>query len=233
MSELFLVRHGQASFGADNYDQLSPLGAKQGEALGRYWTEKGMAFDKVYVGPLRRHEQTLTAVSQIFPLTPATCLPELAEHEAMEVFRYMLPQLANRTDRLGDMARELAKGKNGRLQLQAFVRFTRHWARGEIESGPYEPWTRFRQRVTSGIEQIIQAAAPRQRIVAFTSGGVIAAATGYALDVADWQTMGLNAAVYNGSFNIYRFSQREEGLQFSLSQFNAIPHLDVALQTYI
>lgn len=233
MSELYLVRHGQASFGAENYDQLSALGAKQGAALGRYWTSKGLVFDAVYVGPLQRHEQTLTAVSQTYSLAPATCIPELAEHQAMEVFQHMVPQLATRTDQLGEMTRQLANGENGRLRLRAFVTFTRLWARGEVESGPFEPWGQFRQRVARGIDQMLRAASGGQRLVAFTSGGVIAAATGYALATAHEQTMGLNAAVYNGSYSVYRFSQPADGLHFSLSQFNAIPHLDKDLQTYI
>ena len=37
MSRLFVIRHGQASFLADDYDQLSPLGEEQGRALGAYW----------------------------------------------------------------------------------------------------------------------------------------------------------------------------------------------------
>ena len=43
MGTLYLVRHGQASFGADNYDQLSPLGHEQGVRLGRYWARIGFA----------------------------------------------------------------------------------------------------------------------------------------------------------------------------------------------
>ena len=37
MGMLYLVRHGQASFGAADYDQLSELGARQCEALGRWF----------------------------------------------------------------------------------------------------------------------------------------------------------------------------------------------------
>ncbi|MEM7112092.1 MAG: histidine phosphatase family protein [Chloroflexota bacterium] len=233
MSELFLVRHGQASFGASDYDQLSPLGAKQGEALGRYWAAQGMVFDGVFMGPLKRHAQTLTAVSQTYPLASATCIPELAEHEAMEVFQHLVPQLAERGDKLGELVREMVRTGNGRLRLQAFVTFTRYWARGEVESGPYESWSAFRQRVASGIDKIIQQATSGQKLVTFTSGGVIAAATGYALDVGHERTMRLNAAVYNGSYTVYRFSQRDGEQQFSLSQFNAIPHLTKDLQTYI
>ena len=40
MSMLHLVRHGQASFGADDYDKLSELGWQQSRRLGEYWRSK-------------------------------------------------------------------------------------------------------------------------------------------------------------------------------------------------
>ena len=58
MGHVFLVRHGQASFGADDYDQLSALGQQQSIRLGQYWRERGMAFEAVLIGSLKRHRQT-------------------------------------------------------------------------------------------------------------------------------------------------------------------------------
>ena len=55
MSELYLVRHGQASFGADNYDKLSPLGHKQSYVLGQYFKNKKIAFDRIITGDLVMH----------------------------------------------------------------------------------------------------------------------------------------------------------------------------------
>ena len=62
MGTLYLVRHGQASFGAENYDQLSPLGAQQCQQLGRYFLAKGRQFDAVITGTLVRHGQSLAAI---------------------------------------------------------------------------------------------------------------------------------------------------------------------------
>ena len=45
MSTLALVRHAQASFFADNYDQLSPVGEQQARLLGQYWVKRQMRFD--------------------------------------------------------------------------------------------------------------------------------------------------------------------------------------------
>ena len=62
MGTLYLVRHGQASFGAADYDQLSPLGRQQSERLGAWFRERGLRFDAVLTGTLRRHAQTLAGI---------------------------------------------------------------------------------------------------------------------------------------------------------------------------
>ena len=58
MGNLYLVRHGQASLGAADYDQLSPLGVRQSQQLGQYFKQKGLQFEAVLTGTLRRHAQT-------------------------------------------------------------------------------------------------------------------------------------------------------------------------------
>jgi broad specificity phosphatase PhoE len=45
MGNIYLVRHGQASFGAENYDQLSTLGQQQSQRLGEYFAQKGIQFE--------------------------------------------------------------------------------------------------------------------------------------------------------------------------------------------
>jgi broad specificity phosphatase PhoE len=62
MGTLYLVRHGQASFGADDYDQLSDLGRRQSVRLGEYFAQKQIHFDGLIAGTLRRHRQTLEGI---------------------------------------------------------------------------------------------------------------------------------------------------------------------------
>ena len=58
MGEIYLVRHGQASFGAADYDQLSDLGFEQARRLGLWLAETGQRFNLAVTGALRRHHQT-------------------------------------------------------------------------------------------------------------------------------------------------------------------------------
>ena len=63
MSELYLVRHAQASFGAANYDQLSDLGHQQSRWLGEHLALRGIGFDKLVVGDMHRHHQTMDGMA--------------------------------------------------------------------------------------------------------------------------------------------------------------------------
>ena len=67
MGTLYLVRHGQASFGADDYDQLSDLGRRQSVRLGQYLRERygeGLRFNAVLTGTLRRQIGTWQGIAE-------------------------------------------------------------------------------------------------------------------------------------------------------------------------
>ena len=62
MGVLLLVRHGQASFGADDYDVLSPTGRDQGRLLGRWLADRKVEPTVVLRGDMRRHRETAEAM---------------------------------------------------------------------------------------------------------------------------------------------------------------------------
>jgi phosphohistidine phosphatase SixA len=66
MSTLILVRHGQASFGASDYDRLSETGVRQSELPGIYWAGRGPSFDAAYSGAQQRQQQTQQIVRQAY-----------------------------------------------------------------------------------------------------------------------------------------------------------------------
>ena len=61
MTAIYLIRHGQASFGKAEYDCLSELGQKQATHLGASLKARAILFDKVIIGGMQRHQQTATA----------------------------------------------------------------------------------------------------------------------------------------------------------------------------
>ena len=93
MGTLYLVRHGQASFGADDYDQLSKLGVQQSQRLGEYWRARGMRFDAVLMGSLKRHRQTWEGIEHGLQQshTPRVW-PGLNEYDSEAVIRCIHPE---------------------------------------------------------------------------------------------------------------------------------------------
>ena len=88
MGQLYLVRHGQASLGADDYDQLSALGAQQSQRLGEHWRAQGLQFDAVITGTLKRHAQTLHGIQQGLGTKHEPLLwPGLNEYDSEAVIR--------------------------------------------------------------------------------------------------------------------------------------------------
>ncbi|CAN5682201.1 hypothetical protein BH10ACT10_BH10ACT10_28160 [soil metagenome] len=61
MSLLLLVRHGQASWGTDDYDRLSARGEEQSRLLGAALAARGVHPDLVLRGSMLRHRQTADA----------------------------------------------------------------------------------------------------------------------------------------------------------------------------
>jgi broad specificity phosphatase PhoE len=97
MPTLYLVRHGQASFGAADYDHLSDLGHQQSEQLGRYFKAKGLRFDAAYAGTLRRHAQTFAGIAQGMAWTQdATPRAGLNEYDSEAVLAAIHPEPLSR-----------------------------------------------------------------------------------------------------------------------------------------
>src|SRR4051794_24521887 len=67
MGQIYLVRHGQASFGSANYDQLSDLGLEQARLLGEWFANSHQQFHCVVTGGLKRHRQTADACIAMLP----------------------------------------------------------------------------------------------------------------------------------------------------------------------
>ncbi len=232
-----MVRHAQASFLESDYDRLSALGERQARALGEHWIEREIVPDRVYVGPRLRHRQTHAAVAAAYrerglaPPEPVF-LPELDEHQGQSVMEQVLPQLAERDPSIRDLVQRHHAGEPeaARQYLRLFQRVSLRWARGELEvTGIEEPWSAFRQRVRRAVEAITAQAGSGETVAAFTSGGVMAAVVGLALDLRDEKVIELSWTVRNAAYSEFLFS----GERFSLSAFNIAAPLDAAHQTLV
>ena len=229
MSTLLLIRHGQASLGADDYDRLSPLGEQQGRSLGQYLAQMDRRFDRVFVGPRLRHRQTHDAAAgeltkAELPLPEAEHLGTFDEHQCPEVLAHHQEHLASRLG-LGAGSEDLGS------YLKLFRQGSLMWVRGELETPDgLEDWRTFRRRIQDELEGIRRRVTePRARVVVFTSGGAVAAAVGIALGLDDEKIIEISWSIRNGSLTELHFSKRG----FGVAGFNAVPFRDPKLLTYV
>ncbi|WP_332670022.1 histidine phosphatase family protein [Aromatoleum sp.] len=213
MAELYLVRHGQASFGADNYDQLSSLGQQQGQLLGEYFAERDIAFDHILIGTMNRHRQTADAIFQ-----GSTEGASFKEHPGLNEYNF-----GALFDGLGDEHRELQL--QARKGKQDFYKALRQvlllWMEDRIEGPIPETWSHFQQRVADA-RNYIQGL--KGRILAVSSGGVMAAIAQQTLGAPIEKVISLNLQINNCSFCRYFFNADS----FHLATFNSIPYFDRA-----
>lgn len=219
MTTLVLVRHGQASFGAPDYDRLSTLGEQQGTLLGEHWQRCGLRPDAAFSGTMQR--QRVTGERMLAALgTPADTLALHAgfnEYDHVGLIRGYLPvvlrahpELAGKTD--------LAAGDAQQFRT-LFNEVIDAWMAGTPAEGPIaETWDAFRARVADGLAHVATAG---ERVVVFTSGGVIAAALQRALGVEDRVARALNWRIFNAS--VHSFHVGRNGLD--LLGFNDVAHL--------
>lgn len=240
MSTLTLVRHGQASFFADDYDCLSALGEAQATLLGEYWVRQGEIFSEIYVGPLRRQQQTADLVAAAFdragvPWPEPVVFSELQEYDLTGLLGQLGPALALRDTAFAALVEAYHKTEEDRERPRAFQRMFEtlltHWqtAKFDAESDLLESWPRFRDRVWTGLCKITESSRRSRRVAVFTSGGFIGAAVARVLDAPDRSALELNWRVRNASLTNLLFTPG----RLTLDDFNTIAHLpDTAYWTY-
>lgn len=241
MSRLLYIRHAQASFMKENYDQLSDLGFRQSLILGQHLVASNYRFNKIYVGPLVRHWQTMEKVQEAYTakgisLPEPVQIEELKEHQGMEVMARLLPQLIAQYDVVKKWTDEAQENPTLRKKnhLRIFTWFMKRWAADQIElahPADLEPWSVFRKRVSQGMEKIISDQEKGLNIAVFTSGGTVAASLGHALEMEkEERIVELNGIVKNTSMTTFLFSSG----RVSLQSFNEVPHLsEKELITYV
>ncbi len=216
MGTLYLVRHGQASFGADDYDQLSARGQQQSERLGAYWRERGLRFDAVLCGTLRRHGQTLAGIRQGLgdqpgPLPAPLLLPGLNEYDSQALIRAIHPARLPRPD-----TPELFK-QHFRLLCDALAQ----WMAGTISPAGMPSWNDFSGGVRAALEQVRREYVGGN-VLLVSSGGPIAAAVGEVLSTPPEVTIALNMRIRNSAVTEFSVSPK----RLMLQTFNTLPHLD-------
>ena len=240
VSLLTMVRHGQASFLASNYDQLSEIGERQSRKRGRYWSARRTFIDAVYTGPRLRQRNSAAFAGVEYedagnPWPSPIVLDDLDEYDLDGLMGRLAPRLAEQNpDHATLVARyERSKIEGGEPRMRAFQRMfeslMQHWQTADPSGLDLESWPAFCGRVRRVIRTIQESAGHGKHVAVFTSGGFIACSVQQALGVADTMALELNWRIRNSSLTEFVFTPD----RFTLDSFNAIPHLDEpALRTY-
>ena len=224
MGVVLLVRHGQASFGADDYDVLSETGWEQSRLLGAWLAQRAVKPDLVLRGDMRRHRETAEGLAD-----GAGWSLESAADPGWNEF-----------DHLGVVAAlQRSDHPEGELDRRGFQRVfelaTARWTAGEHDADYPEPWTGFVGRVRAALDRSCAAAGPGGTVLVVSSGGPIAAAcaalvdpggddpTAYARLWARFNTVTVNSSVT-------RVVVGSTGPR--LLTFNEHPHLEGDTLTY-
>ena len=233
-----MVRHGQASYMSHDYDKLSDLGELQCRKLAEFWLRHEFRFDLVIRGPAKRHARSAEVVGEEYrtaglPWPETVVVPELDEFDAFRMMQIMTPVLATQDAEIRDLATKYEADRHtpeaGRSLQKLFEAVCRVWCNGEYDVDGLESWPSFRGRVERALVRIRQTTPPSSNVVAFTSGGPIAASVGYTLGLANSKAIEFVWLTRNCSMSEFVFT----GSRFSMASFNSIPHLDDrALVTY-
>lgn len=221
MSRLLLIRHGQASFGADDYDCLSPVGEHQARVAGQYLADLGDTFDVVICGEMLRQRETARLATAAWADAPPVRVDSaFNEYDAGTLFDAYLPRVLHENPTLAEQADQLRT--EPRVFMRLLTRITHHWiADTPHELGSCERWDEFVARVTAGLARLHDDYDSSTRIAVFTSGGPIAAAVAVSMGASAEHTLQLSRTIYNASVSELRSTRTGWRLQ----GFNDIGYL--------
>ncbi len=220
MTELTLVRHGQAGATPDNYDELSALGHQQARQLGQWLLSHQREFSTLVVGRMRRQRETLAGICEIYaqggrPLPAVEVLPGLDEYR----FADMLQIFANNHPEHPELALVRACPTDRRRWV-ALLRTTLAAWSSDTLTGVSESYAEFQRRTREALAEI-EARLAQGPVLAVSSGGVMGQISQRVLGFDDATFIDVNLSFMNTSLCEYRLTP--SGLK--LACMNALPHL--------
>lgn len=173
MATLFLVRHGQASFGADDYDRLSDVGHRQSRLLGEYLADRAVRPVRVMTGTLLRQRQTWEGIAEGLASRGIACAeplvrPGLDEYRAEHLLEALAATRNQPTVDASAAARPAGAGPVTRAASvavagdpadpevrRAHFRLLRdvltEWATGRITVAGHRTWDDFREDAVAAL----------------------------------------------------------------------------------
>jgi broad specificity phosphatase PhoE len=215
MATLYLIRHGQASFGSEDYDRLSPLGERQASALGDYLAAHDIHLDAAYSGDLLRQRETARLALASQPREVNYHIdPRFNEIRNDEQIRHLGPILARENPAVAALLDTGLKDSKGYQKIIEAV--FKHWVSPQCDSAGIQSWAAYSEAVRSGLSELVRTQGSGKTVAVFTSGGTIATIVAQVLGMSGAQTYQFYEPVFNCSVTQLLYS----GERISLSYFN-------------
>ncbi|XVX19988.1 histidine phosphatase family protein [Actinomycetota bacterium] len=223
MSTILLVRHGQARFGARDYDHLSDLGVRQSEILGRALMARGIRPACVLSGGMKRHAMTVEAACRAagWDVEPSV-EPAWDEYDHQDIIAAFKPAYRRQVVMKADLVRSLHPRQNF---ASMFEKALTRWVDGEHDEDYRESFPAFTDRVDAGLAALSGRLEEGQTALVVTSGGPIAWAATSLLGGSAFTWDRLNSTCANTALT--RITAGERGL--SLISFGEQAHLEAAV----
>jgi broad specificity phosphatase PhoE len=215
MSELYLVRHAQASFGEENYDRLSALGHRQSRWLGEYFRFRNVSFDQVICGDMVRHRETAVGIGEGMgsgPIAIETC-PQWNEFDFERLVEIYL------STRPGEIPPDESPRH---AWFQVLRKALLAWSEDRLDGELKESWAGFEQRVREALALATAGSERNRKVLVVSSGGPISMALRHVLEAPPGTMVRMNLQTRNSGFSHLFFNERS----IELAGFNHVPHLD-------
>jgi broad specificity phosphatase PhoE len=221
-----MVRHGQASFGSDQYDHLSEKGVEQSRILSDYLWNLELSFDAVYSGEMIRQKDTAYEMMAVYqqngiPMPELKILSSFNEYNSKEIIMSFVAEVANRDPVLKKDLEKIFTDKKAFQRV--FERAMAKWLSGEHQKPGMQTWDNFKKKVNDGLHSLMKENGRKKNIIIFTSGGPISAAMQIVLGTTDEQSLRFAWQIVNTS--VTKFVYDED--RISLASFNSVSHLEL------
>jgi len=242
MAQIYLVRHGQASFGSQNYDQLSDLGRQQARHLGRWWAQRDLSVSRVVTGTMQRHQQTAQECMAAMTAQSAEQIVMQGWQQDAGFNEYNHHEvLARHYPAFDDPAATkafLMNTPNGKQQFQQiFTEAIGRWISGQYDSDYSETWQAFQRRCIDALKRQIALQDGAKNIVIFTSGGTISALCQHVIGFPDLRFAEFNWSFVNSGVSRLSVPPQDSGSlnegRCNFMYLNNFSHLEVLNQSQL
>jgi broad specificity phosphatase PhoE len=217
---IYVVRHGQAAFGTEQYDRLTEIGFAQARLLGSYFGVRKIRFDAVFTGTLRRQTETAQGIFEGHSAHASgahrevfAALDEYNPEAVMMAFTGSFPPPAPAAEKRDPIVMR----EHFRILREALLA----WAEDRTAPAGMPAFKGFQEGAVAALIEARQRY-PDGNVLIVSSGGPIGAIVSAALNAPPATAVELNLRIRNSSLSEFASTPRRH----HLVSFNGLPHLD-------